>query len=103
LESKPLYRAAQPVPLLWWDPATGQVIEIGLLRGDFPVQARFTFRPTGEQALEVPYRLNGDFGLTAISDALRQRMVAAGYPQSVEAFVIATEAVQPHPTPAAQA
>jgi phosphopantothenoylcysteine synthetase/decarboxylase len=95
LEEKPLYTARQPVPLLWWDPNTAQVVEIGLIRGDFPVQATFTFRPTGQQALEVPYRINGDFGLTAISGALRERMAAAGYTEFAETFVLSSAAVQP--------
>jgi hypothetical protein len=95
LDEKPLYTARQPVPLLWWDPNTAQVVEIGLIRGDFPVQATFTFRPTGQQALEVPYRINGDFGLTAISGALRERMAAAGYTEFAETFVLFSAAVQP--------
>lgn len=97
LEAKPLYTAQAPVSLLWWDPNTGQTLEIGLIRGDFPVQATFTFRPTGEPALEVPYTINGDFGLTAISGAVRERMQAAGYTQTVEAFVIDSAAVELRP------
>jgi hypothetical protein len=95
LEAKPLYTTRQPVPLLWWDPATGQVLEIGLIRGDFPVQATFVFRPTGEQALEVPYTINRDFGLSSISAAVRDRMLAAGFTQTVEAFVVLVEGVEP--------
>jgi len=95
LEERPLYTARSPVPLLWWDPATGQVLEIGLIRGDFPVQARFTFRPTGQPALEVPYRINADFGLTAVSEAVLQRLRAAGYTEFAETFVIVSDAVQP--------
>jgi hypothetical protein len=94
LAEKPLYTARQPVPLLWWDPNTGQVVEIGLIRGDFPVQATFSFRPTGQQALEVPYRINGDFGLTAISAALRERMAAAGYTEFAETFVLTSDSIQ---------
>jgi hypothetical protein len=95
LESKPLYTTRQPVPLLWWDPATGQALEIGLIRGDFPVQARFIFRPTGEQALEIPYTINRDFGLSSISQAVRDRMFAAGFTQTVEAFVVVVDGVEP--------
>jgi hypothetical protein len=46
-------------------------------------------------ALEVPYRINQDFGLTAISEAVRARMKAAGYTDSVEAYIEQTEAVVP--------
>ncbi|MEN9934005.1 MAG: hypothetical protein RLZZ387_584 [Chloroflexota bacterium] len=94
LEEKLQYTAIEPVPLLWWDPQTAQVLEIGLVRGSFPVQATFTFRPTGEAAFEVPYRINGDFGLTAISDAVRQRMEVAGYTETVEAFILNSNAVR---------
>jgi hypothetical protein len=94
LEPRQLYRASQPVALLWYDPLTTQVVEIGLIVGDFPVQAVFVFRPTGVAALEVPYRINNDFGLTSISDALRQRMRVAGYAESVEAFVLVSDGVQ---------
>lgn len=95
MQPKQLYSAQQPVSLLWWDPATGQTLEIGLISGDFPVQATFTFRPTGQPALEVPYTINGDFGLTAISDAVRERMQAAGYDKTVEAFIVRSDAVAP--------
>jgi hypothetical protein len=36
-----------------------------------------------------------DFGLTAISDAVRERMRNAGYTQSVEAYVFQADDVQP--------
>ncbi len=73
---------------------TGQTLEIGILLGDVPVQARFRLRTTGESAFEVPYRINQDFGLTAISEAVRSRMEAAGYTVSVEAFLLESDAVQ---------
>jgi hypothetical protein len=95
LEGTRLYAAGEPVPLLWWDPLTGQAVEIGLVRGAFPVQATFTFRPTGEAALEVPYTINRDFGLSAISGAVRARMEAAGYTETVEAFIVDTDVVEP--------
>lgn len=81
--------------LLWFDPATNQVVEIGTLQGVFPAQAQFTFLPTQAPALEVPYRINGDFGLTSISDALQERMHAAGYAQSVEAFIVLSDTIVP--------
>lgn len=90
-----LYNARVQTALLWYDPATGQVLEIGTLRGVFPAQAQFIFRPTNGMALEVPYRINGDFGLTSISDAIQQRMRDAGYSQSVEAFVFLGDSVVP--------
>lgn len=92
-EGQRTYTAGQPVALLWYDPATGQSLEIGSLIGDFPAQAQFTFRGSGQPALEVPYRINTDFGLTAISAAVRERMRAAGYTESVEAYIVQTESV----------
>jgi hypothetical protein len=99
LQPVQMYVAAQLTPLFWFDPQTSQVLEIGQINGPFPAQATFRFR-SGDQeqaALEVPYRINVDFGLTAISEALRQRMASAGYTQTVEAFVFVTEFVEPQP------
>ncbi|MGQ9895682.1 MAG: hypothetical protein ACUVSY_18025 [Roseiflexus sp.] len=89
-----IYRVTSYTPLFWYDPMTGQMLEIGTLRGDVPVQARFRLRSTGQAALEVPYRINNDFGLTAISEAVRSRMEAAGYTVIVEAFLLESDAVQ---------
>lgn len=89
-----LHRAVRRITLFWYDPGVGQVLEVGDLIGDFPVQARFSLRSSGEMALEVPYRINNDFGLTAISEAVRSRMEAAGYTISVEAFVLESDAIQ---------
>jgi hypothetical protein len=94
-EGAQVYTAKGPSPLYWYDPATGQSLEIGTLIGDFTVQARFTLRSTASPALEVPYRINADYGLTSISDAIRGRMQAAGYTESVEAYVIQTEDIVP--------
>jgi hypothetical protein len=91
------YEVRSPIPLLWYDPATGQVLEIGTLRGIFPAQAQFTFRPTNMVSLEVPYRINGDFGLTSISDAVLERMNNAGYTTTVEAFVSLSESIVQKP------
>lgn len=94
LDPPQIYRVVRRTPLFWFDPVTGQTLEIGTLIGDIPVQARFRLRSTGEAALEVPYRINNDFGLTAISEAVRSRMEAAGYTVSVEAFVLESDAIQ---------
>lgn len=95
IEPPRLYTARSHISLYWYDPTTGQTLEIGTLVGDFPVQAQFTFRPKNAPALEVPYRINTDFGLTAISEILKQRMNNAGYEQSVEAFVLVDERIIP--------
>ena len=95
LEPRRLYVAKNPVTLWWYDPLTGQSVAIGTLVGDFPVQALFTLRNEQRPALEVPYTINGDFGLTSISEAVRQRMEKAGYTRSVEAYVFQTDDVQP--------
>jgi len=94
-EPPQLFVAHSHVTLNWYDPATGQVLEIGTLFGEFPVQAQFVLRDGNHPAFEVPYRINGDFGLTAISDAVVQRMQAAGYHESVEAFILQSDAIQP--------
>jgi hypothetical protein len=90
-----IYIAQSPVPLLWYDPVTGQTLEIGTLLGEFPAQAQFALRDGQHPALEVPYRINKDFGLTAISEAVIQRMHAARYTESVEAYVVQTDTIQP--------
>lgn len=90
-----IYVANAAVPLWWYDPATGQSLEIGSLLGEFPVQAQFTLRNGGRVAFAVPYRINADYGLTAISGAVRERMRAAGYAEQVEAYIIQVEAVVP--------
>lgn len=90
-----IYIARTPVTLLWFDPMTGQSLEIGTLAGPFTAQAEFTFMPENAPALEVPYRINEDFGLTAISPAVQARMAAAGYTDTVEAYVLYdAEAIQ---------
>ena len=89
------YIAKNPVPLLWYDPAVGQSVEIGTLIGEFTVQARFSLRGANRPALEVPYQINKSYGLTSISDAVRDRMQAAGYAESVEAYTFETEDVVP--------
>jgi hypothetical protein len=90
-----LYRVGSPVTLWWYDPLTSQSVPIGTISGEFPAQAEFTLRSAQQAALEVPYVINVDFGLTAISEAVRERMKAAGYSQSVEAYVLRTADIQP--------
>jgi len=90
-----IYIAKNPTTLWWYDPLTSQSLPIGTISGEFPVQAEFIMRSVQQPALEVPYRINNDFGLTAISEAVRERMEAAGYSQSVEAYVLHTDDIQP--------
>jgi hypothetical protein len=90
-----IYIARNPVTLWWYDPLTSQSVPIGTISGEFPAQAEFTLHGEQQAALEVPYVINVDFGLTAISEAVRERMKAAGYAQSVEAYVLRTADIQP--------
>lgn len=90
-----IYIAPNSVTLWWYDPLISQAVQIGSISGEFPVQAEFILRGTQQAALEVPYRINSDFGLTAISEAVRGRMKAAGYSQSVEAYVMRTADIHP--------
>ena len=90
-----IYVVPSPTTLWWYDPLTSQSVLIGTISGEFPVQAEFLLRGAQQAALEVPYRINNDFGLTAISEAVRGRMQAAGYSQSVEAYVLRTDDTQP--------
>jgi len=90
-----IYVAPSAETLWWYDPLRNQSVPIGTLSGEFPVQAEFILRGDQQAALEVPYRINNDFGLTAISEAVRERMQAAGYSQSVEAYVLRTADIYP--------
>jgi hypothetical protein len=83
----------QPTPLLWLDPRNGQVLEIGLLNGDFIATAQIMLTSDTSAAYEVDYRINQDFGLTSISEAVAMRMRDAGYAASVRAFVVITDNV----------
>lgn len=80
-----------PSPLLWLDPRNGQVLEIGLLNGDFVATATMNLTSDNSKAYEVEYRINQDYGLTSISEAVAMRMRDAGYAASVRAFVVATD------------
>ncbi|HEU5103973.1 MAG TPA: hypothetical protein VFU22_33385 [Roseiflexaceae bacterium] len=90
-----IYVARGPVILWWYDPLASQSVQIGTISGEFPVQAEFILRGDQVPALEVAYVINHDFGLTAISEAVRERMRVAGYSQSVEAYVLRTDDIQP--------
>jgi hypothetical protein len=94
-EPERTYVTSQGTALFWFDPRTGQTLEIGTLLGPFTATATFTWRAGGQPALLVPYTINQSFGLTAISDALIARMHDAGYPDQVEAFVLVSDAIQP--------
>jgi len=89
------YLAPQGATLFWFDPRTSQPLAIGTLLGEFPATAQFTLRESGKPALAVPYTINRDYGLTAISEALIQRMRDAGYTEHVEAYIVLSEAVKP--------
>jgi hypothetical protein len=92
----PRQYVAQPgTTLFWFDPRTGQSLEIGTLLGEFTATAEFELRGSNQPALEVPYQINKDYGLTAISDALIRRMNDANYAERVEAYVVLSEAVKP--------
>jgi hypothetical protein len=76
--------------LWWYDPINQQSLVLGSFSGDFVAQARFTLRGQGIAALEVPYRVNVSYGLTALSPAIRERIQAAGYEEWIETYVFVT-------------
>lgn len=82
--------------LYWYDPVNQQKVLLGILSGDFMVQATFTFREDGQPALEVPYEVNRGYGITALSPAVLERIRAAGYSDWIETFVLLTHDVQPN-------
>ncbi len=85
--------ALAPSPLLWLDPRNGQVLEIGMLNGNFAATAHMVLTSDKHEAYEVEYTINQDYGLTSISDAIVMRMRNAGYEASVRAFVVASDNV----------
>lgn len=89
------FTVAAPTALRWYDPTTGQTVDIGFFSGEVSAQGAFRYRPTGEQALQVRYTINRDFGLTSISGALRDRFQTAGYPEQIDAFIVRSDAVMP--------
>lgn len=95
-EGGPLrYRASGSTELWWFDPLVQQPVILGTISGEFLAQAQFRLRGQGAEALEVPYRINADYGLTAISPAYVERMRRAGYSESVEAYVLLTSEISP--------
>lgn len=81
--------------LRWYDPLNQQHLVLGRISGDFLVQATFVLRNQGLPALEVPYRINVSYGLTALSPAHVERLKAAGYVDWVETYVLASPDVYP--------
>lgn len=81
--------------LWWYDPINQQSVILGRLTGDFLGQAEFTLRGQGVTALEVPYRINQSYGLTALSPVLLERIGAAGYTEWIETYVFLTPDVNP--------
>lgn len=81
--------------LRWYDPLNQQHLVLGRISGDFLVQATFVLRDQGLPALEVPYRINVSYGLTALSPAHVERLRAAGYVDWVETYVLASPEVHP--------
>ncbi len=88
-----VYIARRPTTLYWYDPLSGQSLPVGTLLGPFTAQAAFIFLPANAPALEVPYRINGDFGLTSIAPSVQQRMAAAGYTEFAETYVLLSDAI----------
>ncbi|NTU77852.1 MAG: hypothetical protein HGA45_00370 [Chloroflexales bacterium] len=82
---RPYYTAGSE--LWWYDPTNQQSVILGRITGDFTAQAEFTLRGQGVQALEVPYQVNGGYGLTALSPAVLDRIRAAGYSEWIETYV----------------
>jgi hypothetical protein len=96
LEGGPLpFFSRGSVQLWWYDPVAQQSVILGTISGDFRAQAQFRLKGSGGEALEVPYRINLDYGLTAISPAYVERMQRAGYNESVEAYVFLTPEIAP--------
>jgi hypothetical protein len=89
------YNASGLVDLWWFDPVSQQSVRLGSIRGPFLAQAQFVLRGQGAEALEVPYQINVDYGLTTISPAFVERMARAGYTEFVETYVYLTPEVSP--------
>jgi hypothetical protein len=81
--------------LWWYDPVNQQHVILGTIAGDFQAQAQFTLAGQGIAALEVPYRVNQQYGLTSLSPALLERIQAAGYGEWIETYVFAGPDVRP--------
>lgn len=81
--------------LWWYDPRNQQHVVLGRINGEFLAQARFVLQSRELPALEVPYRVNSSYGLTALSPALIERIQAAGYTDWIETYVLESPEVQP--------
>lgn len=88
-----VYVARRPTQLFWYDPLAGQSLPVGTLLGPFTAQAEFMLRSADAHALEVPYKINSDFGLTSIAPSVKQRMARAGYTEYVETYVLLSDDV----------
>ena len=73
--------------IVWWfDPIFGQIVPIGELRGEFTVQATFRLKGQWIGALELPYHVNQQYGIT-VPDPILKRMQQAGKGERAEVFM----------------
>lgn len=95
-ETLQTYVARAQTKLWWYDPINQQHVLLGTFSGPFLAQARFHLpAQANAEALEVPYHINQQYGLTALSPALVERMRAAGYTTWVETYVLVSSEVEP--------
>ncbi len=89
------YVAHSQSKLWWYDPINQQHVLLGAFSGPFVAQASF-YLPVKDnsEALEVPYEINQQYGLTALSPALVERMRAAGYTTWVETYVLVSSDIE---------
>jgi len=81
--------------IVWWfDPVFGQIVPLGELRGEFPVQATFRIKGQWISALEIPYHINQDYQFR-LPDPILKRMQSAGSGEWREVFVYQTRDIQP--------
>ncbi len=95
-ETPQIYVARSQSKLWWYDPINQQHVLLGTFSGRFVAQASF-YLPVKDnaEALEVPYEINRQYGLTALSPALVERMHAAGYTTWVETYVLVSSEIEP--------
>lgn len=94
-ETPQTYIARSQSKLWWYDPINQQHVLLGTFSGRFVAQASF-YLPVKDnsEALEVPYEVNQQYGLTALSPALVERMRAAGYTTWVETYVFVSSEIE---------
>ena len=81
--------------VVWWfDPVFGQILPIGQLQGEFAAQATFRIRGQWIQALEIPYLINQQYGIT-VPPPILKRMQDAGKTEWVDVFVYLTQDMEP--------